>query len=134
MYAERLQKLYERLPFQPFRDDARKRVVEWIVERQEADGSWGGIQPPWGYSLIALNIMGYGLDQPVIRKGIEGMQRTRDRQIVFRVAAHRDRCPQDAAAGGIAVGRESQDASGPDLRAVAALGAWSGCKCRSVIG
>jgi squalene-hopene/tetraprenyl-beta-curcumene cyclase len=75
MYVERLQKLYERLPKQPGRDDAEKRVAQWVIERQEADGSWGGIQPPWVYSLIALNLMGYGLDHPVMRKGIEGMRR-----------------------------------------------------------
>jgi squalene-hopene/tetraprenyl-beta-curcumene cyclase len=75
MRVERLQKLYERLPFQPFRKAACKRVARWIVERQEADGSWGGIQPPWVYSLIALNVMGYSLDHPVMRKGLEGMRR-----------------------------------------------------------
>ena len=79
MAVERLQKLYERLAVQPFRNDARRRVARWIVERQEADGSWGGIQPPWVYSLIALDLMGYGLDHPVMRKGIEGMQRFIDR-------------------------------------------------------
>ncbi|HXO17834.1 MAG TPA: hydroxysqualene dehydroxylase HpnE, partial [Candidatus Dormibacteraeota bacterium] len=51
MYVERLQKLYEGLPRQPRREEAQRRVAEWIVERQEADGSWGGIQPPWVYSL-----------------------------------------------------------------------------------
>ncbi|HEY8312605.1 MAG TPA: squalene--hopene cyclase [Candidatus Baltobacteraceae bacterium] len=66
-------KAYERLPWQPGRAQARRRVVEWIVERQEADGSWGGIQPPWVYSLIALHIEGYGLDHPVMRKGIDGI-------------------------------------------------------------
>jgi squalene-hopene/tetraprenyl-beta-curcumene cyclase len=75
MAVERLQKLYERLPSQPYRDDAQRRVAQWIVERQEADGSWGGIQPPWVYSLIALDLMGYGVDHPVMRKGIAGMQR-----------------------------------------------------------
>ncbi|MGB7049150.1 MAG: squalene--hopene cyclase [Candidatus Cybelea sp.] len=75
MAVERVQKLYERLVRQPGRDEARKRVAQWIVERQEADGSWGGIQPPWVYSLIALNLMGYGLDHPVMRKGIAGMKR-----------------------------------------------------------
>ena len=75
MAVERLQKLYERLPSQPYRDDAQRRVAQWIVERQEADGSWGGIQPPWVYSLIALDLMGYGLEHPVMRKGIAGMQR-----------------------------------------------------------
>ena len=75
MYVERLQKLYERLPVQPFRGDAQRRIAEWVIERQEADGSWGGIQPPWVYSLIALDLMGYSLDHPVMRKGIEGMRR-----------------------------------------------------------
>ncbi len=50
-------------------------IARWVIERQEADGSWGGIQPPWVYSLIALNLMGYTLDHPVMRKGIEGMNR-----------------------------------------------------------
>ncbi|HTU82623.1 MAG TPA: squalene--hopene cyclase, partial [Candidatus Acidoferrales bacterium] len=75
MLAERLQKWYERLPFQPFRAEAMRRVADWIVERQEADGSWGGIQPPWVYSLIALDLMGYSLDHPVMRKGIAGFDR-----------------------------------------------------------
>ena len=26
-------------------------AAEWIIARQEADGGWGGIQPPWVYSL-----------------------------------------------------------------------------------
>jgi squalene-hopene/tetraprenyl-beta-curcumene cyclase len=75
MAVERLQKLYERLPLQPFRARAQRRVAQWIVERQEADGSWGGIQPPWVYSLIALDVMGYSLDHPVMRKGIAGFER-----------------------------------------------------------
>ncbi len=75
MYVERLQKLYEKLPRQPRRERAQERVARWVIERQEADGSWGGIQPPWVYSLIALNVMGYSLDHPVMRKGIEGMRR-----------------------------------------------------------
>ncbi len=27
-------------------------AADWIIARQEADGCWGGIQPPWVYSLI----------------------------------------------------------------------------------
>ncbi|HEX5506810.1 MAG TPA: squalene--hopene cyclase, partial [Thermomicrobiales bacterium] len=44
-----------------------------IVARQEADGSWGGIQPPWVYSLIALNLEGFPLDHPVMRRGLAGL-------------------------------------------------------------
>ena len=61
LYAERLLKLYERLPKQPYREEAQRRIARWVVERQEADGSWGGIQPPWVYSVIALDLMGYSL-------------------------------------------------------------------------
>ena len=73
-WLDELQKVYERLPRQPGRAGARRKLVSWIVERQEADGSWGGIQPPWVYSLIALNLEGMDVDHPVMRKGIEGLQ------------------------------------------------------------
>src|SRR5690348_18387963 len=43
---------------------ALRRCTDWIIARQEADGCWGGIQPPWVYSIIALRLMGYGLDNP----------------------------------------------------------------------
>ncbi|HEV3154939.1 MAG TPA: squalene--hopene cyclase [Candidatus Baltobacteraceae bacterium] len=68
-------KLYERLPWKPGRESACRAMIDWIVERQEADGSWGGIQPPWVYSLIALNLEGHGVDSPVLRKGLHGMER-----------------------------------------------------------
>jgi squalene-hopene/tetraprenyl-beta-curcumene cyclase len=48
-------------------------AAEWILARQEADGGWGGIQPPWVYSLIALHQLGYPLDHPAMRAGIEGL-------------------------------------------------------------
>ena len=51
------------------------RAERWIVRRQEADGSWGGIQPPWVYSLIALHLRGYPIDHPVIRAGLDGLER-----------------------------------------------------------
>jgi squalene-hopene/tetraprenyl-beta-curcumene cyclase len=47
----------------------------WIVKRQEADGSWGGIQPPWVYSIMALYLRGYPLEHPVIAKALEGFDR-----------------------------------------------------------
>ena len=74
-WLDALLKLYERLPVKIARNDARRRMTRWIVERQEADGSWGGIQPPWVYSLIALNLEGMSVDHPVMRKGLEGMNR-----------------------------------------------------------
>src|SRR5215475_14117663 len=56
----------------------RRRAVavaeRWIRERQEADGSWGGIQPPWVWGIIALAALGHGLDDPTLGKAVEGWQ------------------------------------------------------------
>ena len=62
-------------PLPPLRAAALARAERWIVARQEADGSWGGIQPPWVYSLMALHLRGYPLDHPVMRAGLEGLER-----------------------------------------------------------
>ena len=70
-----LLRAYERRPFAPLRRLALVRAERWIVRRQEADGSWGGIQPPWVYSLMALNLSGFPLDHPVMRRGLEGLER-----------------------------------------------------------
>jgi squalene-hopene/tetraprenyl-beta-curcumene cyclase len=74
LLADKLFKLYERLPWQPGRKRALQRVEEWIVEHQEADGSWGGIMLPWVYSLIALKSLGYSNDHPVMAKAIAGLE------------------------------------------------------------
>ena len=34
-----------------------------------------GIQPPWVYSLIALHLRGYPIEHPVIRAGLDGLER-----------------------------------------------------------
>ena len=65
---------YERHPVRPLRRAALSRVSRWIADRQEADGGWGGIQPPWVYSLIALHLLGYPIDHPVMERGLAGMQ------------------------------------------------------------
>jgi squalene-hopene/tetraprenyl-beta-curcumene cyclase len=62
-------------PVRAVRRAAMRRCVEWIIARQERDGCWGGIQPPWVYSLIALHLSGYGLDHPVMRRGLAGLDR-----------------------------------------------------------
>ena len=70
---DRVLRAYERRPLRRLRGHVLARAERWIVERQEADGSWGGIQPPWVYSLIALHLRGYGLDHPVMRAGLRGL-------------------------------------------------------------
>ncbi|MGH3231344.1 MAG: squalene--hopene cyclase, partial [Streptosporangiaceae bacterium] len=71
-YDRRLPRL---APARAVRAAAMRRCAEWIIARQEKDGCWGGIQPPWVYSLIALHLLGYGLDHPVISRGLAGLDR-----------------------------------------------------------
>jgi len=60
---------------QPGREHALARAERWIIDRQELDGSWGGIQPPWVWSLIALACRGHGTDSPYLRRGLDGWKR-----------------------------------------------------------
>jgi squalene-hopene/tetraprenyl-beta-curcumene cyclase len=74
---ERLDRMlhrYDRRPLRRLRRAAMRRGVEWILARQEADGCWGGIQPPWVYSILALVLMGYSLDHPAVRAAIDGLE------------------------------------------------------------
>ncbi len=55
------------------RKTAIRTALEWIIKHQDNDGVWGGIQPPWIYSLMALHNEGYALDHAVLEKGIGAM-------------------------------------------------------------
>jgi squalene-hopene/tetraprenyl-beta-curcumene cyclase len=75
---DRLLHAYERLPegLAPrriIRRAALARAERWIIQRQEADGLWGGIQPPTVYSIMALHLLGYPLDHPVFRSALAGL-------------------------------------------------------------
>jgi squalene-hopene/tetraprenyl-beta-curcumene cyclase len=67
--------LHHYRPVKPVRRAALRRCAEWIIARQERDGCWGGIQPPWVYSLMALNLLGYDLQHPVMQRGLQGLDR-----------------------------------------------------------
>ena len=60
---------------QPGRERALAYAERWLIDRQELDGSWGGIQPPWVWSLIAFACRGHGPGSPYLRRGIEGWKR-----------------------------------------------------------
>ena len=62
--SDRLLRLYAGSHVQPGRQRALAVAEQWIIDRQELDGSWGGIQPPWVWSLIALACRGHGHDSP----------------------------------------------------------------------
>jgi squalene-hopene/tetraprenyl-beta-curcumene cyclase len=65
--------LHRYRPVKSLRRAALRRCADWIIARQERDGSWGGIQPPWVYSLMALNMLGYDVSHPIMAKGLAGL-------------------------------------------------------------
>ncbi len=71
--VDRAAHLYGRHAFPPLRRAALRKAERWIVERQERDGSWGGIQPPWVWSIVALRALGYELDHPVVERARRGL-------------------------------------------------------------
>ncbi|MGH3007152.1 MAG: squalene--hopene cyclase [Gaiellaceae bacterium] len=73
--SDRMLGWYGRQPVQPGRERALATAERWIIDRQELDGSWGGIQPPWVWSLIALACRGHGHDSPYFRRGLDGWKR-----------------------------------------------------------
>jgi len=64
---------YERRRLPRLRRLALRRAAEWILARQEADGCWGGIQPPWVYSIMALTLLGYSMDHPSVAAALRGL-------------------------------------------------------------
>ena len=74
-FADKVLRVHEHSRWKPLRKRAIKAAEEWIIARQEADGCWGGIQPAWVYSLIALYILGHDPEGPILKKGIEGLKR-----------------------------------------------------------
>jgi len=71
---DRALRVYDKVPVKPGRELAYRRAAEWILARQESDGGWGGIQPPWVYSILALHLLGYSLDHPSLVGAIAGLE------------------------------------------------------------
>ncbi|HUB75412.1 MAG TPA: prenyltransferase/squalene oxidase repeat-containing protein, partial [Solirubrobacteraceae bacterium] len=112
---------YHRRPLGRLRRRALAVAERWILDRQERDGSWGGIQPPWVWSIVALRGLGYGLDHPALRRALAGLDRfTIDDENGRRIEACQSPVWDTALAmialldGGVA----------PDHPAIAAGAAW----------
>jgi squalene-hopene/tetraprenyl-beta-curcumene cyclase len=53
---------------------AIQEAERWVREHQEADGSWGGIQPPWVWSILMLVALGHGFEDETLRNAVEGWE------------------------------------------------------------
>ena len=53
---------------------ALREAERWVRAHQEADGSWGGIQPPWVWSILMLAALGHGFEDETLRRAVEGWE------------------------------------------------------------
>lgn len=68
-------KLAENLNLVPLREAGLKAAEKWVLERQEATGDWGGIIPAMLNSLLALRCLGYNVNDPIIERGLQSVDR-----------------------------------------------------------
>lgn len=61
------------LPWLPWRKRALQRAERWILDRQDSNGGWGGIQPPMINCVMALRALGYPADHPAVVKGVQAV-------------------------------------------------------------
>ena len=66
-------KLIGRSPWKPLRRRAMARAEKWILDRQDKNGGWGGIQPPMLNCVMALHTLGYADDHPAVAAGIRAI-------------------------------------------------------------
>jgi squalene-hopene/tetraprenyl-beta-curcumene cyclase len=59
-------------PPSPLRKAALREAERWVRAHQEADGSWGGIQPPWVWSILMLAALGHGFEDQTLRRAVDG--------------------------------------------------------------
>src|SRR5262249_7012033 len=62
-----------RSPWKPWRARALGRATAWILERQDSNGGWGGIQPPMLNCVMALRALGYADDHPAVARGVQAI-------------------------------------------------------------
>jgi squalene-hopene/tetraprenyl-beta-curcumene cyclase len=75
MFADKVLKLLGKSPIKPFRGWALRRALQWTLDHQEPEGDFAGIQPAMLNSMMAMKLMGYENDDPLMVKGYEAIDR-----------------------------------------------------------
>jgi squalene-hopene/tetraprenyl-beta-curcumene cyclase len=70
-FADRILQFYDRHHLSAPRAKAIRKAEQWLVEHQEANGSFGGIEPCYLLSTMALKATGYDDQHPVIRNALD---------------------------------------------------------------
>ncbi len=70
LVTDKLLRWYDRHHQPKLRAHALRYAEQWLLEHQDTNGSWGGIQPPYLLSPMALKALGYRNEHPVIVKAL----------------------------------------------------------------
>lgn len=84
--ADRVLRLFDRLPAR-MRRRSLERALRWILERQDRNGGWAGIQPAMVNSVLALRAMGCAPDHPAVVAGLQAIDdflAERDGHVLFQ--------------------------------------------------
>ena len=69
--ANKLLKIYDRHNLKAVRQRAIQKAENWILQRQDENGSWGGIEPCYLLCAMALKGLGYSNEHPVLKKALD---------------------------------------------------------------
>ena len=72
---DKILKFVGRSPWKPLRRIAMRRALQWILDHQEPEGDFSGIQPAMLNSLLALKVLGYENNSSEVSKGLEAIDR-----------------------------------------------------------
>jgi squalene-hopene/tetraprenyl-beta-curcumene cyclase len=72
---DRVFKLYEKVPWKPFRQRALREAKHWVLEHIERTEGLAAIYPAMMNSIFALIAMGMGPDDPLTRREIQEFSR-----------------------------------------------------------
>lgn len=72
--ADQALRLYDGHHLKSLRARALRHCENWLLEHQDANGSWGGIQPCYLLTPMALKGTGYRNEHPVMVKALEAVR------------------------------------------------------------
>jgi squalene-hopene/tetraprenyl-beta-curcumene cyclase len=67
-------KLYDRMPMRVLREKALHRAATWMLDHVKGSGGLGAIYPAMANSIMALECLGYGADDPLVVKALREIE------------------------------------------------------------